>query len=73
MKKYFYLLVAVVITSSCNKDDVISEELEDHYRAKTETSIAEHTMVFEFTPAPGQFINETKVGSVIRSTKLTNL
>ena len=62
MKKYFYLLVAVVITSSCNKDDVISEELEDHYRAKTETSIAEHTIVFEFTPAPGQFINETKVG-----------
>lgn len=62
MKKYFYLLVAVVITSSCNTDDVITEQLEDHYRAKTETSIAEHTIVFEFTPAPGQFINETKVG-----------
>ena len=62
MKKYIYLLFAIIITSSCNKDDVISEELEDYYRAKTEISVAEHTVVFEFTPAPGQFINETKVG-----------
>ena len=62
MKKYIYLLLAIVITSSCNTDDVITEELEDHYRAKTETSVAEQTVVFEYTPAPGQFINETKTG-----------
>ena len=62
MKKYFYLLVAILITSSCNTDDVITETLEDHYRAKTETSVAEQTIVFEYTPAPGQFINETKTG-----------
>lgn len=62
MKKYTYLLAAIVITSSCNSDDVITEELEDHYRAKTETSVAEQTVVFEYTPAPGQFINETKTG-----------
>ncbi len=62
MKKYIYLLLAIVITSSCNTDDVITEQLEDHYRAKTETSVAEQTVVFEFTPAPGQFINETKTG-----------
>ena len=62
MKKYIYLLAAIVITSSCNSDDVITEELEDHYRAKTETSVAEQTIVFEYTPAPGQFINETKTG-----------
>ena len=62
MKKYFYLLAAIVITSSCNSDDVITEELKDHYRAKTEISVAEQSVVFEYTPAPGQFINETKTG-----------
>ena len=62
MRKYFYLIAAIAITSSCNSDDVITEELEDHYRAKTETSVAEQTVVFEYTPAPGQFINETKTG-----------
>ena len=62
MKKYFYLLVAILITSSCNTDDVITETLENHYRAKTETSVAEQTIIFEYTPAPGQFINETKTG-----------
>ena len=62
MKKYIYLFASIIITSSCNTDDVITEQLEDHYRAKTETSVAEQTVVFEFTPAPGQFINETKTG-----------
>ena len=62
MRKYFYLIAALTITSSCNSDDVITEELEDHYRAKTETSVAEQTIVFEYTPAPGQFINETNTG-----------
>ncbi|MBR4923179.1 MAG: hypothetical protein IKY99_06125, partial [Bacteroidaceae bacterium] len=62
MKKFFYIATAVVLFSSCNTDDVITEELEEHYRAKTETSIAEQTIVFEYTPAPGQFINETKTG-----------
>ena len=63
MKKYIYLATAIAcLLSSCNTDDVITEELEDHYRAKTETSVAEQTKVFEYTPAPGQFINETKTG-----------
>ena len=62
MKKYFYILTVVALFSSCNTDDVITEELEEHYRAKTETSVAEQTVVFEYTPAPGQFINETKTG-----------
>ena len=51
-----------MLTSSCNTDDVITEELENNYRAKTENSVAEQTIVFEYTPAPGQFINETKTG-----------
>ena len=41
MKKYISLLVTIIIASSCNTDDVITEELEDHYRAKTSTSVAE--------------------------------
>ena len=62
MKRYLCFISSVIITSSCNMDDVITEELEDHYRAKTEMSVAEQTIVFEYTPAPGQFINETKTG-----------
>ena len=63
MKKYICFVSAItLLATSCNTDDVITEELEDHYRAKTETSVAEQTKVFEYTPAPGQFINETKTG-----------
>jgi hypothetical protein len=63
MKKYIYFASAIaLLTTACNTDDVITEELEDHYRAKTEASVAVQTKVFEYTPAPGQFINETKTG-----------
>ena len=63
MKKYIYWATALAwLTTSCNTDGEITEELEDHYRAKTETSVAEQTKVFEYTPAPGQFINELKTG-----------
>ena len=63
MKKYiFFATVLAMIITSCNTDGEITEELEDHYRAKTETSVAEQTKVFEYTPAPGQFINETQTG-----------
>ena len=48
--------------SSCNTDDEITEELQEHYRAKTSLSVPEQTVVYEYTPAPGQFINETKTG-----------
>ena len=62
MRKIFAITAIVFVTSSCNSDDVITEELENHYRAKTETSVAYQTKVFEYTPAPGQFINDTKTG-----------
>lgn len=32
------------------------------YRRKTEASSADWTRVFEYTPAPGQFINDTRTG-----------
>jgi len=62
MKKYIYLAASIALMASCNTDNEITEELEDHYRAKTEASAAGQTVVFEYTPAPGQFINETKTG-----------
>ena len=57
------MFVVAMITSSCNKDDVIEATYEEnHYRAKSENSSAEWSKVFEYTPAPGQFIGDTKTG-----------
>jgi len=51
------LLLAV----ACNKNELITEQIEDeHYRPRTESSVAEAQKVWEYTPAPGQFINELK-------------
>ena len=51
------LLIAV----ACNKNEVITEQIEDErYRPRTESSAAEAQEVWEYTPAPGQFINELK-------------
>ena len=53
----------VVVASSCNRDDVITITLDDkYYRAATPSSEVGCDKVYEYTPAPGQFINETKTG-----------
>ncbi|MBQ8672471.1 MAG: hypothetical protein IJ511_00210 [Bacteroides sp.] len=63
MRRFLYLLILLsVVTSSCNTDDVITEEVQGNYRPKTVTSSAGQSIVFEYTPAPGQFINETRTG-----------
>lgn len=56
------MMAVVLVASSCNKDEVIGTTVDDFYRAKTETSQAAWNKVYEYTPAPGQFINETKIG-----------
>ena len=57
------MLVMVVVASSCNIDDVITITLDDkYYRAATPSSEVGWDRVFDYTPAPGQFINETKTG-----------
>lgn len=56
------MMAVVLVISSCNKDGVIGTTVEEHYRAKTAGSSAYFNRVFEYTPAPGQFINETKTG-----------
>ena len=37
-------------------------EADAYYRAKSETSKSDWSKVYEYTPAPGQFINELKTG-----------
>ena len=61
---YFVLGIAAVISSSCNVDDEITKDLGKgkYYRARTATSKADWNKVYEYTPAPGQFINEVKTG-----------
>lgn len=57
------MFVVVMVASSCNKDDVIVTTFEEeYYRAATESSSAEWSKVFEYTPAPGQFIGDTRTG-----------
>ena len=60
----FCIVVLVAISSSCNIDEEIVKELDkgDFYRAKTTTSKPDWNKVYEYTPAPGQFINELKTG-----------
>ena len=49
-----------MLTQVINVNVISSSEL--NYRAKTENSNANWNKVFEYTPAPGQFINELKTG-----------
>lgn len=56
------MMAVVLVASSCNKDEVITTTVDDFYRARTESSKSDFSKVFEYTPAPGQFINETKTG-----------
>lgn len=56
------MVAVVLVASSCNKDGVIGTTVDGHYRAKVSTSSPYFNNVLEYTPAPGQFINETKTG-----------
>lgn len=68
MKRLRYILFAlgaVLLGTACNEEGVITEDFEEvgkHYRPITATSSAHFSKVFEYTPAPGQFINETQTG-----------
>ena len=54
----------MLVSSSCNIDEDITTDLGkgEFYRARTAESKADWNKVYEYTPAPGQFINETKTG-----------
>lgn len=63
-----YVLMVAMMASSCNRDEVITDddpaggETTGSYRPKNINSQATCNRVFEYTPAPGQFINEDKSG-----------
>ena len=61
------MFVMVVVASSCNIDDVITITLEDSsYRAATPSSAVLWDKVYDYTPAPGQFINIQLAGKYLR-------
>lgn len=62
MGRLIFLLCTALIALSCNKDGVIGASTEEFYRPKNSYSLARASEVFEYTPAPGQFINETATG-----------
>ena len=67
MKKFIgYLVLGYfsLVSSSCNIDEDITTDLGkgEFYRARTAESKADWNKVYEYTPAPGQFINELKTG-----------
>lgn len=69
MKGPSLLLIAVIslMATSCNKDDVIEmpcDEAAGEYREPTESSNIYSTAVYDYTPAPGQFINEKSTGGM---------
>ena len=64
-KSAIITIFAAVICSSCNIDGYITDGKDygsSYYRPATQQSSPYCTKVFEYTPAPGQFINETKTG-----------
>lgn len=61
-------LIVGLIASSCNIDEVITtdptpdSEEQSYYRPATSESSTEWSRVYEYTPAPGQFVGELKTG-----------
>ena len=62
--KIIHTLPLIAFTlAACNKDDVIPAEVPtDGRRPITAQSSAYQNMVYDYTPAPGQFINNPKSG-----------
>lgn len=60
---FFFSALFCLVLASCNKDEVIEPDSPtDNRRPITNLSSAFQDMVYEYTPAPGQFINELKTG-----------
>ncbi len=61
--RLFFTAMLTVVVSSCNIDETITAPKADkYYRAATAGSLMQWSEVFEYTPAPGQFIGDTKTG-----------
>lgn len=58
------LAMLPTVLAACNKDDVVTPSQSPDMpglRPITETSSAYQNKVYEYTPAPGQFINDTQI------------
>ena len=65
IKIFLQICVVAVVLPSCNMHDYITDGKDyskTHYRPATLESSPFSNKVYEYTPAPGQFINETKTG-----------
>ena len=63
MWKFVLCMLMIVMSSSCNIDDDVTIPLYDeYYRAAIASSSPSCCEVLDYTPAPGQFIGETKTG-----------
>lgn len=65
IKILFQICVVAAALPSCNMNEYITDGKdygETHYRPATLESSPFSNKVYEYTPAPGQFINETKTG-----------
>lgn len=64
MKKSLYLPLCVLpLLAACTDDNTTDKpDAPDGHRPATSESSAYANKVYEYTPAPGQFINETKTG-----------
>ena len=63
MWKFVLCMLMIVVSSSCNIDDDLTIPLYDeNYRAATASSSPSCCEVLDYTPAPGQFIGDTKTG-----------
>lgn len=66
LRKRFLLIIGIgVVLSSCNINEDITIDIgggDSYYRPALVSSSSDWNKVYEYTPAPGQFINETKTG-----------
>lgn len=61
-KIFFSAFISLALVA-CNRDEVLEKEApSDGRRPITNLSTAEQDMVYEYTPAPGQFINDQPIG-----------
>lgn len=57
-----FFIICSFINISCNKNETIDENKDPNYTAPTSESSNTQDSVYEYTPAPGQFIGETSTG-----------
>lgn len=70
-RNLLFILIATCFLAGCNKDETINMAIEGTMRPISSASKAVATKVFDYTPAPGQFINETSAAGGMKSPLLT--